>query len=615
MAIATAQKFAIFDDIQGLREDIPNIKLSKAFSPESENVLLRYGGVHRMRGRLKELLEAAYTTGTISVESGRATVTGSSTAWYTSATHYPAWGSDDCQSGRKITIADVEYTIKSVDSATQITLSAVYAGSTDSGLSYSIGTANQKIQTPDGNPIIRYHTHLAANGTQYFLGRTKNHIYLWSSSWSAWMDKTLSGGLSDATLVETVSFNKKVLMTDGVNKVLVWAEATPNSAFACLDGASGLDLDGGTTHLTVAKYLTVYEGYIHLGYTTEGGTVYPFRDRWCSLGDETDWDESGTGDTGAVDFYGQYKLKGFGHYKARGANLLVIFKERGPAKIMWLVESSDVFNSDDIDSPGLLATHSVVNDKAGELYYMAADYTIRKLYFSESLSKGIDRTLRALCITYQDNIEAAFIDTFNQLWWSIPKDANSTGNDKIIAYQIDEKIWQHHSFPIRCFGDYYRQSSYTIDTIPYTTIDGIEWASIDAIENVVGFPLDIASDYSGYSFDLHSADNDDTASYTSKFVLTTDLAEKGALAWYKRISNIQLYFNRQNSGSVNVYIKEDNALSWTSLGSVALTGDNAIIIKDLPCDLRGKTFLLKIETTNYFESLGVIFDFESDGDR
>ena len=610
------EKFAVLSPILGTREDVPSVILAKAYSPESENVHLRDNEAQRMRGRLKECLETEYDTGTIAVTNGSPTVTGSGTSWYSAATHYPAWGSDDAQSGRVITIASVDYTIKSVNSATQLTLTANYAGSTDTGLDYVIGTEGQKVQAPDGNPIIRYHQHIDASATEYFFGRTKNHIYLWSSVWSAWVDKTLAGGFSDATSVDIVSVNNRVLMTDGVNKLVYWADTSTGDLFDYIGSASGIDL-GGSTYLTAAKYMTLYDGYVMLAFTTEGGTVYPYRVTWCSLRDDTDWDQTGSGDAGHKDFIGKWRLKGFGLYQSRGANQLIAFKERGPAKVMWVVEADTVFETDDLDSPGLLATHSVVNDSDGNCYYIGADYTARKVHQTDPISDAVAKTLRGIPATYVDEIESGFWATYNQVVWSIPSTADSTTNDKLLSYDVGLQIWHPHSFVVRAFGLFSRQVAWTIDTIPYTTIDGIQWEHIDAVENIIGFLLDVGSDYSGYTFDLHSAEKDNTADYTGKLVLSTDCAHKKALTWFKRAGNLQFIFRAEgtNDFTVSPYAKAETDASWQALDEISLNGSGEFVYVDVPCDVRFHVCQLKMEATNRFSFVGVIFDFEWDGDN
>jgi len=70
-----------------------------------------------------------YQTGTVSVTNGSAIVTGSGTLWLTYASIGDLF---------KVKGEDAIYTIASVDTDTQITLSANYAGTTDTGLQYQI---------------------------------------------------------------------------------------------------------------------------------------------------------------------------------------------------------------------------------------------------------------------------------------------------------------------------------------------------------------------------------------------------------------------------------------------------------------------------------------------
>ena len=81
-----------------------------------------------------------YSTGLASVTNGSATVTGTNTLWASNVTV-----------GDSFTIAStgVMYDVASVDSDTQITLSAPYAGTTASGVVYAIGTG---FTVPDSFP-------------------------------------------------------------------------------------------------------------------------------------------------------------------------------------------------------------------------------------------------------------------------------------------------------------------------------------------------------------------------------------------------------------------------------------------------------------------------------
>ena len=74
---------------------------------------------------------AQYSAGTITATNGSQTITGDGTAWQTAG----------LTAGDGIIIdTGIVYTIATVDSETQITLAANYAGSTGSGKSYTIHT-------------------------------------------------------------------------------------------------------------------------------------------------------------------------------------------------------------------------------------------------------------------------------------------------------------------------------------------------------------------------------------------------------------------------------------------------------------------------------------------
>lgn len=632
--------FAIMDNILGHREDMAHIKLNKAFSPESENVFLFQGEARRMRGRLKDFTDATFTSGTVTVVDGSPTVTGASTAWK-SGTLKPLWGSDDlaAATGRQIIITDSggtahTHTIKSVDSATQITLDTNYSGTGEGGLSYVLGVSGAKIITPDENPIIHYHTHNDdRNSIEYIFAFTKAHIYRWMPIYSASVLYYTNPG-SDITLWDTAEINDKVIATSNKDFVQVWSDGAGSSAdtsFADMGTVdSGLDLDGGSTYLTRAKYVIVYENTVFFGYTTEGGSVYPFRRRYSTVGDETDYDETGTGDTGHNDFLGRGAIRGFGLYTANNANLLITFMKdgvKGSIQASWLTTADVVFENNELNSSiGLLATHSVINDKDGNLYFYATDYTIRKLFDPNPISKAIEDTVKGISLTYEDYIEATFIDRFNFLAWSIPKSPDSTGNDRVIYYDVQESriagvhIWYRGSWAVRAFGNWTRQTTLTIDTLDtlYSTIDGIGLESIDSVEVRTGFALDLASDYSGYTFALHASETDDGSDYIGTLVIATDLSDKGTPTIKKRINNGITHFYKAESSDIFTVThthKRENDGAWQNTGASNLNGTGRTTRSHIPCDIRSRDFLFRQQATNRFSWLGCVVDFEWDGDR
>jgi len=609
----------------GIREDVPKILLSEVFmARDSENVYIRHGEARRSKGRLKEFIEGKMT-GTCDVVSGSPTVTkATGTVWYTSATHYPCWGGDDVSdAGRVITLDGTDYNIKSVDSATQITLTTNYAGSTDT-VDFMIGTNGDKVLTPDGNTIIWWHRtqiHSGTSETVYIFAFTADNIYLWDTTWTAWVKKTNSGGFNTATMWDVAELNGVVIATNNVDMVQYLDTNSIGNLFDDLGSASGLDLDGGSTCLTRAKYVYVHENYVHLGFTTEGGTIYKFRDRWCTLNDHTDWDETGTGDTGKRDTQGYGYMIGYAEYKG---DLIVFFRYR--AIRQWVTTGDNVFVSQELPiEVSIMGTHAWARDKYGRLYFLANDKTIRELGTPQPISGTVDKTMKLINDEYAEYSQGSFLDEDNLVVFALPIGDSATGNNKLFTYDPDEGITSIENFPVRAFGQYSRQSVYTIDTIPFATIDGIEWASIDTVENVVGYPLEIVSDYNGYGFVLHGAEDDDDSNYTGTFVLATDLMpqppSKYGKRWqgmneYKRLEESWWYFVAKSTGSVPLSYKEDGSTNWTPLTSLSMVNDGYdIAIVHVPMDLRARNFEFKLLPSTPMNFIGAIFKFSWDGDR
>jgi len=521
----------------GVREDMPNITLEKAFSPESENVIVRHGEVQRLRGRLKEFLDSS----------------------------------------------------------------------------------NDKVKATDENPIIKYHRHITTAGIEYEFAFTKAHAYLWNSATLAldlMFTCTADCELWSVISGKTGDTTQGIIATNGIDYVQVWHDSTPATAFAALDTATGLDLAGTGTKLTTAKYVVGYENYTVFLYTTEGGTVYPNRGRWSTLNTPDDYDENGTGDTGAVEIQGGGFIKGAAKYGTT-FEYLMIFKTKSVRRF-WLVTGDDVFNNA-IESSGfgLLATNSLVRGKEGGLYFIASDYTARELR-SGIISRALDKTIKNINVTYEADIAGTYIDEYEQVWWSIPYGDSATGLNRVAFLNPPNKTWGTVDVAIRAFGDYSRQTAWTIDTWPYATIDGISQPTIDDVENIVGFPLDLASDYDGYTYSLHQAETDDGDDYTGTFVMTTDLADKQAVNIYKRVNEISLFFKREGTGTALLYVKRDNEANWQEVdSSIDLTSDGAeeILEIKIPCDIRAKHFLFRITGTNAFRFIGLISKHSFDGDR
>lgn len=601
------------DLMGGQYESMPKLRLARAFTPENRNVLLRYGLVEKMPGRMGEFLESEYSAGSVAVVNGSPTVTGTDTIWTGGANHKPEWV------GRKIYITDSlsverEYIIDSVDSAGQITLTENYDGSTEGGLSYKTGTlkdANNnrvKVPTPDGETILHYERLLKTESgveIEYFFAFTKSHGYLWDYSWSAWVTKFTCTGECDGW--STTIFNQQIIASNNLDKVQVWG-TTISDGFANMGGANGIDLGGGS-YLTRAGFVAVFENYLCLFDVTIDGTAYPSTMQWSDYGEIT-FDLTGGGDTGSMVIPGEGSLVGAGEYD----NFLIVGKNTSTHRI-WLVTGEDVFNRDKVNDIGWLGKDARVNDKEGRFYWLADDFTIREINTPYAVSAAKDKTFRDINPQLAGNVKAAYIEEYGQIWWAVPYSAQSTGNNKIIWQDTIKGRWGEIDHEVAAFGRYSRQASYTIDTIPFATIEQIGWETIDSVENVAGFAIDIASDHAGGSYSLHAAVTDDGNEFAGIFTIATDMTGKKSISQYKRIHYIQPIFAGIDSGDMDIYYRADNDKQWQGLATVSLISDKEYNIIDVPVDVRGRNFEFKFESSERFKFLGIIFYWIADGIR
>lgn len=611
--------FAIVSPKLGIAENVPSVLLSEAFITKgSENIHERYGRYDRLRGRLPELLDSeqakikaptdVYVITDINAASKIITITGDHSAGNTAL----AEGDTIRINGGTTTGNNITFTVASLPTtSTIITSEALEAAGATPGNVFVGAT-----------PVIKYHRHIRqGTGTEHLLLGTKYHILLWLNS-----DKSLTVKWTTVTPANVYRWEfadhlRNVVATNNSDFVIWWnVDSSVANVFAALDNADGIDYEGTANRLTKCKYIFSFERYLILGYTTEAGTVYPQRMRWPSLGtggSTIDFDENGSGDAGAKEFT---TTPGFLMGFARHGDDLVISKEDSMHR-GWLVTAETVFEYEEYTlHVGNLSADSLVNDKAGRLYWLGSDLTIREISTSRPLSTVVDITVKGLNTSQAEYIQSTYIEEFEEIWWAIPSGGSDT-NDTIISFHPGSGRSFVYKIPVRAFGDFTQQESYTYDTLPFDTYAawGADWRIYNTKRNVVGFPLDIASDYLGNTFDLHRADKDDGSDFIGVLIISTTLTVQKSLNLFKRISNgCDVILNRKSSGSATLYAKRDTERSWQLLGTASFVDADLpeTVIVHIPFDIRAKSFQFKGESSGNMEFLGLIFrEYELDDNR
>lgn len=616
--------FAIISPKLGIDESTPTVLLSEAFLAKgSQNVRYHKGRYDRIRGRLPQLYDSeevqiqaptdVYVITAINTVTKKLTVTGDVLSGNTTL----ADGDTIRINGGTTEANNITFTVDgdptyaAPNSTVYVTETIAAAGVTPGNL--FIG----------GTEVIKYHRHITQKtGTEHLLLGTKYHILLWLQADRSLTVKWTTVTPANVYRWEIVDHLRNVVATNNSDFVLWWdIDDSAANDFVALGEADGIDYEGTANRLTKAKHVTSYERYLILGYTTENGISYPQRERWASLGtggDDIDFDENGDGDAGAKEFTNTPgSLMGF----ARHGDDLVISKQDSMYK-SWAGEGDIVFVWDEYTlKVGNLSADSLVNDKAGRLYWAGSDFTIREIQTPQPISTAVDDTIRGMNVEFTEYIQATYIEEYDEIWFAIPSSHNSL-NDKIIAFQPNGGRTHIYIHRIRAFGDFTQQEVYTYVTLPFETYAdwGADWLIYDTQRNTVGFPLDLGSDYFGYTFDLHRSELDNTSDFTGKIIISTTLTIQKSLHLFKRINNgCDLMFNRKSSGWAELYVKKDTERGWHLLGDEFLLTDDdlpEVITVHVPFDIRARSFKFKIDSSSAMEFLGLYFrEFEFDGYR
>lgn len=623
--------FQIFGPKLGIAENVPNIALREAFVQKgSENIHERYGEFRKIRGRLADFYDITnsaqialptdvFEISAIDHANKKLTVTGDVTSGNTAL----ADGDTIRINGGTTEANNIELTVNGTPTYSSPS-STVYVDETLSAEGATPG--NLFVGT---TPIIRYHRHVKEKtNAEYILVGTAYNIFLWNYTARSFTVRHTCA--SACTRWEMCTHMDNVYLTNNVDKVLWWniESSVGTEDFVVLDDADeGLDIDGGTTYITKAKHITSFERYLIIGHVTDStGDVHPARVIGAaqeSGGTEIDFNYTdGDSDAWKKDFLNTPTgIMGFARW---GNNIIVGTGPDYLGRIYrgWVTTEDTVFGwVEDISKVGPLSGDTFVNSKDGRLFFLATDMTIRELNNPEPISNLIDLTIRGINTSVAEYAQATFIDKYNSLALAVPTGSSET-NDKLLMIDVDKRTWFIQDIAIRAFGDYTQQEIYTYDTLPFDTYDdwGAAWLIYDTQVNVLGFPLDICSDYSGYTYDLFRADRDAGSAITGKLIIGTSLdPDRATLHRFKRVNNgIDVYFNREAEGSVTLEAKRDNEADWQSVGTASLADTDLpeIVVVHVPCDLRAKYFQFQLSSDDYFELIGLSFsDFELEGTR
>ena len=613
--------FAITSPKLGKQENVPTILLSEAFTAKgSSDIFERLGEYLHNMGRLFDLVDENADPITCPINIYAVTAVNQGAKTFTVAGNHAveiaANAVDNTIRINAATANDALYTIDTltdVGATTEIVVVEALADNTADGNVFVGAT-----------PILKQHRYVRqATDVEYFFIATAYHIFTWSYAAKTLTVRFTSGTPASVLRVEMVTHLDDVYATNNVDLVQICAMGgDASSVFENLVGASGLDVDATTLYIVKAKHIASYESYLFLGYVTyDTAAVHPQRHHWCSLGDTTDWDTAGAGDAGAKDFTNTAAfLRGYGKW----SNYLIVFSTdrhyRGS-----LVTADDVFTWDEEElKVGALSADCIINDKAGRLYWLASDLSIKEIRTPFDVSEAMIKTIESINTSVVEYAQAKYINDRKSIAFALPVNASDT-NNIVVEYFISTGSSFEHNIPVRSFGEFTRQESFTYDSEPFlsnfATYDewGATWQLYDVNRSIQGFALIMVSDYNGYLYEWNGAIKDAGVNYTCTLIFSTTLTEPKSLNLYKRVNNgAHFFFNRKGTGTVTISIKRDSERAWQALGSVSLVDadEPAVVRPHLPFDVRFRDAQFRLQSSDDLEFLGMTFrDFELEDDR
>lgn len=482
------------------------------------------------------------------------------------------------------------------------------------------------IATPDGKPVIKYLYHQSDNASKNLLAFTTLNIFRWVQADGAWT--TMVSGLATLATAQTwgvAQLNGQVVATNNItNGIYKWDGDVSNQFVPLLASTNAT-----ANPVTRAKAVINYENHIVFGNYDIGSDTFQNGYIMSDLDDLNLWDLSAAGDQSAYYSEGDGIITGFGKKKG----FLYIFKTRSH-RAWWYTGTSAIMNSREGNvNTGCFANDTIINDGDGNLFFLDSDMHFREVDQGIISLPEMDTTRTINTVNTVDatggheigilGSRAIYIPEYNEVWWAIP--TGTLFNDKILCYQLNGK-WYERDTSLSAFGQYTPSddTSYTWDNQPEGPWD--DWTGIwdDATESA-GFANDICSDYYGYTYRVHGSTDDRAWNGSAmastnpvyKFVMTTDLGDKGLLRLFKRLLYSYMYFNNISAGTISIYVKEDSAKVWgDAVGSITTDGnDTDVFIGELALDHRAKTYLIKIESSDPFEFLGAMFEFNMAGLR
>lgn len=360
-------------------------------------------------------------------------------------------------------------------------------------------------ERPSSNAVVNYDYHpgysIVGIETYDNLSTAESELFVWDKKRCAKWDAD-NQKLEDITGSDTWNGNdynyiwganarNKIYVTNNVDRVKYWDGTGPwTNLLMDIDGDDANDVDTCLVIILYKERLVVFR-------TTENGTLYPQRARWCKAEDYGDWTNDGYADAPTndwficCDFIGEDLICWFEYSCWR-------LKYTGNADLPFRWEQISV-------SLGSFAPYSgfTYND----VFASIGDTSIRETdnLTVYDIDSKIPDAVVGMNLEGFDKIYTIQIQELQQAILSYPA-VGETANSNSLLYNWFDKSWSRYDYGFNVYGFYKEDTEPSWGDIEETW-DELEISWYDKTRQA-GYPITLGGDTSGYIYKINYGSSD-----------------------------------------------------------------------------------------------------------
>lgn len=304
----------------------------------------------------------------------------------------------------------------------------------------------------------------------------------------------------ETSFVWTENWQDRLFITNGHDEIQSWDGSTISGLNTDIDDDASNDVD-------TCLLLFAYKERLVMLRTTEDGTTYPQRARWCKAGDPDDWVDSDSGGQGG--YVDAPTLDWIIAAEFIGDDLIVWF-ERSIWKLRYTADSDLPFRWEKVvNTDGSYATFSAVSFSDEIISVGPTSLLATDGLDAYAIDDKIPNFVLDIDPSKFEYVYSIVLEELGQVLISYPS-AGASSADHILALNYEEDSFSTYDLAFHCFGYYSEAGNYTIDGHPLgdKPLDSLEF-SFDDRTQLAGYPITLAGDTSGRIWQLNSTGADD----------------------------------------------------------------------------------------------------------